>query len=141
MRFCGNHWQQLQDAIAERGLSSLVADSGEQAVRNMASEIKEGSTIDNFDPLMGAHNFIWSGAMSIASTRYNANPLMMMAEDPEHPEWQCPICFLNWLHAEHDKVCTKEGCDYPKGFTYDEEAISLAADQMLMEWRKLGGNT
>ncbi len=136
MKFCADHWDQLRAAIEARGLSSLVSDSGEKAISNLVSETNDGPTIDNFDPLMSAHNSIWSNAMTVIERTYMQNPLMLMADDPEHPEWACPICCLNWIHADHDEHCTKEGCDYPKGRRY-EWMIDRAADDMAAEWKRL----
>lgn len=137
MRFCAEHWQALRSAIDTRGLSALVADSGDKAASNLASELTEGSTLDNFDPLMGAHNLIFSNAMAVARQTYMADPLTLLVADEAHPEWECPICFLNWLHTEHDENCTKEGCDFPKGYRY-EWMIDRAADDMVNEWQAFG---
>lgn len=136
MKFCPEHWQRLRSDITNVGLDSLVADSGEKAASNLMSEATEGTTIDNFDPLMWAHNFIWSGAMQSISEQYQQNPLMLMADAAEHPEWACPVCALNWCHAEHDRLCTQEGCNYPKGYDW-AESIPLVADRALAEWKRL----
>lgn len=136
MKFCQPHWDALRSAIDARGLSALVAEGGEAAARNLAGEVTDGPSIDNYDPLMSAHFAIWNNAMSLSKDRYQANPLAMMAADPEHPEWECPICFLNWLHAEHDAHCTQEGCNYPKGETY-EWMIDRAADEQVEAWREM----
>lgn len=138
MKFCSDHWEQLRVAIRSRGLDALVAESGAQAARNLTSEASEGATIDNFDPLMGAHNYIMGNAMDTISDVYRQNSLMLFADENEHPEWACPICALNWCHAEHDRLCTQEGCNYPKAYDWSE-SIDKAADVMLAEWKKLGG--
>ena len=137
MKFCPEHWAALRAAIDSRGLTSLVAEGGETAIKNLASELDHGTTIDNFDPLMWAHNFIAANAMDSIKSTYQQNPLMLMADDAEHPEWACPICALNWCHAEHDRLCTQEGCNFPKGYDWSE-AIDTAADQALAEWKRLG---
>lgn len=136
MKFCQPHWDALREAIEARGLAALVADGGEAAAKNLASELTDGSTLDNFDPLMSAHFAIWNNAMSLATERYQADPMALMMNHPDHPEWECPICFLNWLHAEHDRLCTQEGCNYPKGETY-EWMIDRAADEQVEAWREM----
>jgi hypothetical protein len=139
MKFCEPHWQSLREAVEATGLGALVAESGQQAARNLASEATEGPTFDNFDPLMTAHNAILSGAMSLIKERYNQNALMVMADDEEHPEWACPICALNWCHAEHDRLCVQDGCNYPKGYTYDEEAIGEGIASARRQWDHITG--
>ena len=136
MRFCQPHWDSLRAAIDERGLASLVAESGEQAAKNIAREVEEGSTLDNYDPLMAAHFAIWNNAMTVAQRTYVADPLAMMVDDPAHPEWQCPVCYLNWLHEEHDAHCTTAECDYPKGERY-EWMIDRAADDQVEAWKAM----
>lgn len=135
MKFCEPHWGRLREAIDKRGLSALVAEGGEAAAKNLAAEIAEGPTIDNFDPLMSAHNAIWGNAMS-ALKAIGANPLMILAANPEHPEWECPICCMNWCSAEHDRTCTVEGCTKPRGLTYDDW-IDRAADDALEAWKRM----
>ena len=138
VRFCPEHWEALRQAIDSRGMSSLVAGSGEQAVSNMASELDHGSTVDNFDPLMGAHNAIVAQAMDLIRDRYQQNPLMLMVEPGPFTTWPtCPICALNWCHKQHIEQCTKEDCDYPRGFDWTSEMIDGAAGLMLQEWEKL----
>jgi hypothetical protein len=97
----------------------------------------EGSTIDNFDPLMGAHNAIVAQAMNLIKERYTQNPLMVMADDTEHPEWACPICALNWCHEEHARLCTQADCGWPPTFDWTDEMVNGAADLMLDQWKAM----
>lgn len=138
MKFCADHWSQLRAAIEDRGLGALVAESGEQAGCNMVAEFEHGSTVDTFDPLMGAHNAIVARAMKEIRERYTQNPLMLMADPDEHPEWACPICALGWCHAEHDHLCTRADCNWPREFDWAAEMCNGAADLMLETWRQLG---
>lgn len=137
MKFCPDHWQALRDAIDTRGLTALIADSGEQAVANMASELDHGPTVDNFDPLMGAHNSIMVNAMELAR-EIGVDPLVLMFENPAHPEWECPICYLNWLSAEHDRLCDlgPPECLKVRGQTFDDW-IDQAADGALNAWQEM----
>jgi hypothetical protein len=113
MKICAGHWTQLRTAIDTRGLTNLVAESGEQATRNLASELDHGSTIDNFDPLMAAHNAIMGNAMSAVQPGL----LMTMMQGDN-----CPIC---WLKAND-----------PTPYDYDQW-IDLAADDALTAWQAM----
>ncbi len=137
MQFCPSHWDALKKAIDNAGLSTLIAVDGKRAMQNLASEATEGLTVDNFDPLMAAHNAILANAMDLAKERYHADPLGMMFDDPAHPERACPICYLNSLHAHHDEHCTQPNCDYPRGYTWDEYFITHAVEGAAEQWREL----
>jgi hypothetical protein len=130
-----DHWERLKAAIDARGLSALIAETGQDAGQRLISGMADGPSIDNFEPLMEAHNAIVSNAMTFVEDRYCQSPLLIMGGDPEAPD--CPICCLNWLHLEHDKHCTKPNCDYPKAATYDW-MIDRAADDALEAWKALG---
>ena len=139
MKFCPEHWNALRDEVDRAGLSALIPDDGEAAMRAMVREMNEGSSVDSFDPLMIAHNLIWSRAMEDIKTRYQQNPLMLMADADEHPEWACPVCALIWCHAEHDRLCEKPNCNYPREFDWAAELIPGAVAFTLAEWRGLKG--
>lgn len=137
MKFCQPHWDALRAAVDARGMGALVPDSGERAVSNLVDQSERGPSVDNFDPLMGAHNAILGQAMHVIRERYQQNPLMVMADDAEHPEWACPICALNWCHEEHTRLCTQEGCNYPKVHDWSDVMINGSTDFMLAEWKKI----
>ncbi len=82
MRFCQPHWEQLKDAIRERGLFHLVADSGEAAVERLAEEAKGEATIATYDPLMDAHNMMVVRAIECGG-------LSVLRGDT------CPLCEAN----------------------------------------------
>lgn len=84
MRMCQSHWDQLRKAIDDRGLSGLVAQSGGKAIENLQSELEEGRTKRNFDPLMAANLAIWSNALDMGG-------LYLMGADENGKEY-CPIC-------------------------------------------------
>lgn len=119
MKFCHPHWEALRTAIKDRGLYALVADSGSQAASNMVSEIADGPTIDNFDPLMNAHWTIISNLSAI-------DPNILFMDD-------CPLCYGNRMHAQKCKDVT---C--PGGATYYDEWIDKAADDQVDEWKARG---
>lgn len=126
MKFCQNHWSALKLAITKRGLGDFVSADGREAIQREISHMQgEPTTKENFDPLMGAHWMIANRAMQTLSA-IGANPLALMAENPEHPEYECPICYLNILSAEHDRTCTEPNCNKPKGLTFDDWIDSVA---------------
>lgn len=55
MRFCTCHWNSLRKAVDDRGMTHLVARSGEDAVENQVAELEGRATPANWDPLMAAH--------------------------------------------------------------------------------------
>lgn len=124
MRMCMDHWNKLRDAIRERGLYSLVADSGEKAASNLVNEVKDGTSIDNFDPLMRAHNGILAKCMEMAGPY-----LLEMMQPKEDGTEHCPLC---WHQAKHEELCTEEGCTYSH-----DQAIPWAADGVLADWKEL----
>lgn len=148
MRMCMDHWTQLREAIASRGLSALVAEGGEAAVRNLTSEMAEGRTIDNFDPLMAAHNAILGNAMGLVG-------LAAMADNDDGSE-RCPLCYINQqLRASWEKSreegakvdepypCGDPRCQethiFPAGPPNYDGWIDRAADDSVDEWKRIGG--
>lgn len=126
MRFCLDHWEDLKAAVDGAGLWSLVAESGEEMVRKLESEAVDGRTVDNFDPLMLAHNKL-----------YGKDPLEVFANDIDAPpERQCPICALNRLHVEHVEGCTEKSCDYPKVYDWGPDSVRRASQEALKEWKR-----
>lgn len=79
MQFCQDHWDALRKAIDDRGLSGLVAKSGEAAAESMARQIEGTDTPSDFDPLMWAH---WA----ISGQYLKDVGLSGMAGD------KCPLC-------------------------------------------------
>jgi hypothetical protein len=119
MKMCSPHWEMLRAAIKDRGLSALVADSGQQAVSNMESEMRDGPTIDNFDPLMGAH---WA----IVSNLSVNHPSILFVDD-------CPLCYANRGHAQG---CNDPGCTEREA--YYDRWIQRAADDQVSAWKARG---
>jgi len=79
MKFCQLHWDDLRKAVNDKGMSHLVAQSGEDAMESMVNQIKGEDTSSDFDPLMGA----WS-----AITSQFMQDLGMAAFDGD----KCPLC-------------------------------------------------
>jgi hypothetical protein len=120
MQFCQDHWDRLRAKIAERGLSALVPDSGEKAVAALRDQLAGApTTVDNFDPLMGA---MWA----IVANLMDTFGLVVMT-DPG-----CPLCKANQAHEEqcaYPGHCTFEGYDY---------MLDRAADDQVTTWQELG---
>lgn len=137
MNSCQAHWDRLRAAIAERGLSSLVSGSGEQAAANVVREFNEGRSIDSYDPLMAAHWAIASNGADFIS-ELGGNPLAILTDDPTRPFPACTICYLNWMMDEHDRHCTEPTCQKPKGeAAHYEWMIDRAADDQVEVWKSL----
>jgi hypothetical protein len=126
MKFCQAHWDALRLAITNRGLGDFISKDGTEALqRDVRSLEGKPEVKEKFDPLMGGFWAICNRAMDLL--RYTGqNPLALMMHDPEHPERECPICYLNYLSAEHDKTCTEPTCQKPKGLTFDDWIESVA---------------
>lgn len=113
MKMCMDHWTKLRTAIDTRGLSALVSESGEEAMSNLLDEANRGPTLDNFDPLLTAHNAIFANSVHI-------DPHLALLDE-------CPLCHLN---HHHDDACQIQGC---KGTPF-EGWIDAAADEAADAW-------
>lgn len=126
MKMCQNHWDTLRDEITRRGLNDLVASSGEEVMTRLKNESDtQISTIENFDPLMCAHNLILINTLDLLK-RIGENPLVLMIQNEDFPDRECPICYLNFLSQEHDARCADSDCTKIRGQRFDEW-IQLAA--------------
>lgn len=121
MKICADHWQMMRDAIDQRGMTGLVAKSGEAAVEDQVRQLEEaqatGSVSDKtisetFDPLMSMHWHFMNEAL-----RCGGLYLMGQTEDGSNDGHYCPVC---------------EFKKNQEGFVA-EEAIGSVADQMR-EW-------
>lgn len=128
MRFCQRHWDALRHAIQARGLGDFIAGSGQEAVEMATRALKGGQPKkkSDYDPLLSAHWMIVNNTMEKLK-ELGFNPMGVFAEHEEHPECQCPLCYLNFLSLEHDRTCDKPDCPKPKGMTFDNW-IDKAAD-------------
>jgi hypothetical protein len=119
VKFCQPHWDTLRAAIKDRGLSALIAESGQQAVSNMASELSDGPTIDNFDPLMSA---MWAIIGNLSTN----NPGVLFMDG-------CPLCYAN---RDHARGCTDPACT--DRAAYYDRWIGRAADDQVAAWKARG---
>ncbi len=60
MKMCQPHWDALRAAVESRGLGYLIAANSRDAHARAVSELQGKSEADDFDPLVAAHNMIWS---------------------------------------------------------------------------------
>lgn len=118
MKICDPHWQQLKQAIDERGLTPFVAKDGEHAAENMIAQLQGEDTKENFDPLMSATCMIWS------------NSLEAFGIEIIQPDAPCPLCLLD----KHAKECTEEDCNKQSGTDW----IGFAADGQVEAAKELG---
>jgi len=83
MKMCMPHWEQLKQAITERGLMPFVSKDGTAAV----ARLKELGTAGDQppDPLLAANFAIWSNALRLGGL------YLMQGE-------YCPLCELNKNH-------------------------------------------
>lgn len=142
MNICQEHWDKLREAIKTRGLTSLVSESGEEAMKKMVEELNgEEKTVDNYDPLMSAWSAVIGNGMQ-AIENCGGDPMWTMIDytpDQPAPFKKCVICILNWMMDEHDKQCTTEGCQKPPGeAAHFDWMIERAADDQVEAWKALG---
>lgn len=130
MRMCQLHWDKLKAAIDERGMSHLIAQGGEQAARNLTSEIQQGPSIQTFDPLMAAHNAIWANAMS------SPVGMALMFNGPGGEE-RCPICFTRDEHAKAHAAGADHLTECTLTDAWFESWVELAADGSAQQYQRL----
>lgn len=119
------HWNALRQEVDRRGLSALIPESGEQAAKQMVDGHEHGTTIDNFDPLMGCHNAILANAMGVLGVE-----ILNVGPNDEH---LCPLCELNRLHEGcEDTTCWAYGREDPYN-----EWIKRAVDDAVEVWESL----
>lgn len=88
MRICQQHWDRLRAKLNELGIGHLGAKNGQDAMRNIVTEL-EGRGIENdYDPLMDCNNMIFAQGLRIVG-------LSLMA----HNEG-CPICEAMKLYEQ-----------------------------------------
>lgn len=120
MKICADHWGKLKAAIELRGLTYLVAASGEKAVAMLEARIADPKADfkDTYDPLMAANFAIWNNALE-------AFGLGVMAEDA-----LCPLCLMD----KHAAECAEPECAKNSGLDW----IEFAADGQLEVARQKG---
>lgn len=96
MKMCQPHWDTMRASIEEKGLSGLIAKSGEAAMDNQVRQLEEAqreggvseqTTKETFDPLMSMH---WH--FSNEALRLGGLYLMAQREDGQNEGHYCPLC-------------------------------------------------
>lgn len=87
MKMCEPHWEMLRQAIKDRGMWHLVADSAEEAGNRIAAMMRNGGeTKDTFDPLMACNNMIMSTALQMGGGYLLAGNYCPICECVKHME-------------------------------------------------------
>lgn len=87
MKICKDHWTACREAVESRGLSSLVAADGKEAVSRVMDEFNGGDMKKNFDPLMSMNFHFTNNALSCGGLYLMGTP-----PDGENDGHYCPIC-------------------------------------------------
>jgi hypothetical protein len=104
MKICQTHWDMMRASIEARGMSSLIATSGEAALANEVAALQGEEA--PFDPLMSMHWFFTNEALR------NGGLYLLTARD-DGTQF-CPVC-------EFEK--------HARGFVV-QEVIDETADRM-----------
>lgn len=127
MQVCVRHWTELRAEVDGSGLGVLVAEGGDEATRRLRAQALHGVTIDNFEPLLLAHNSILANCARLAARE---RVLHELAADDE----ACPICFMSALH---DRTCEGPPCVFPKDGTAFDYMIARAVADQVEVWKGL----
>jgi len=148
MKHCDEHWARMRKAVDDRGMSHLVAGSGQEAVERVQREIEAHAEGDkpsptDFDPLMAMNWNFCGRAMQTAGI------VVMQEKDayayeveaqygiPRNDGHYCPLClakmgFLKHLRGDGGK-CGEPGCEVvvkQDDRPWDEAWIEGCADAM-----------
>ncbi len=106
MKFCIPHWNALRKAIESRGLSHLVAKTGEDAAKRLTAEVKGTATDRTFDPLMSAHNMIVGRAIEMGGIYLLTGEYCPICEAVKHkPEdVTVEVVEAHWIDGPADGV-------------------------------------
>ncbi len=127
MMICPTHWQQMRDAVEERGMTHLVARNGKEAVDNLVAEAEGHKPA--FDPLMAMNNNFWSaalehGGLGVMGVPEDDHPLIAATTtDAKGMRHFCPLCLARELGAQPET---------------DQQWIRGCADAMLKHARGEG---
>lgn len=80
MKICQEHWDRLRVKLDELGIGHLGAKTGQDAIRNLVTELEGRGAENDYDPLMDCNNMI-----SAQGLKNVGLSLMTEAE-------LCPIC-------------------------------------------------
>ncbi len=86
MSICKPHWDKLRVAIEHRGMSHLVAKSGQEAMNNIKAELDGTKKKGDYDPLMDCNNMIWSRGLECGGLRMLSGDICPICEATKHDE-------------------------------------------------------
>lgn len=88
MKICQPHWDRLKAKLDELKIGHLGAKSGEEAMKNIVTELEGRGDENDYDPLMDCNNMISSQGLNVVG-------LSLLAETD-----RCPICESVKLYEE-----------------------------------------
>lgn len=118
MKICADHWKTMREEIEQRGLSGLIAKTGEAAMEAEVRQLEEAkatgtvseqTTKETFDPLMSMHWHFTNNALQCGGL-YLLGP----REDGKNDGEYCPVCEFE---------------AHQPGFVAEDQ-IGVVADQM-----------
>lgn len=115
MQMCQPHWEQMKQAVKDRGMWHLVARDGKEAVDAAVRQLEGEENASDWDPLMAMNWNFFSAALEYGG-------LGVMGED-ENGNQYCPLC----LAKNHGEV--------PE---MDKMWVDGCADAMLGHAREAG---
>lgn len=121
MKFCDVHWGTLKAELDKAGLLRFVSPDGPEAMRRMNAAMVEerdglSKKVENFEPLMQAHNMIVGQAMMM----FGAPFMLTRTDTTENDGHRCPVCVA---------LAAVTGC--PHG---EDPKRSWTEDEVLEEW-------
>lgn len=117
MKLCPGHLMALEEALRDRGIFEISSDDNDELGRRVESQVKFGTTRENFDPFADCQRQLCMGAVN----RFGA-PLLNLDQHAE----QCPLCYAKALTESNG------------GSWSDSATIELAASFAFTEATKLG---
>ena len=118
----------MLDAVESRGMSGLVAKSGEAAVEDQVRQLEEAqatgtvseqTTRDTFDLLMSMHWHWMNGVLKNGG-------LYVMGNNPNDPEGNyCPVCeFKSHVMDFNDKTEIESVADQMRDYCIEQNLIA-----------------
>lgn len=98
MKICQLHWDKLRTAIKEKGLDHLGAKTGQDAIRNIVTELEGREAENDYDPLMSCNWMIMNQSLKVYG---------FAAMDGD----KCPVCVAIQAY-ENDWIYGPVGAAY-----------------------------
>lgn len=93
MKICQFHWDELRQALKDRGLDHLGAKNAQEAIVAMATDLEGRGAENEYDPLMSCNWMIMSQGLEMCGLS-----LIGLREDGTP---HCPICEAgrSWMRS------------------------------------------